>query len=495
MAGTDPRFVDNGQIALFIQEDGPSPANGYYYAGTSALDALSASLGDINPRYLPNPAIRNNWIIVGSTPSQPGLPTTSVTTHANKSLSDLWWTLKERGCTVNMLAVIDNCARRDNPHSWESLILMRRSQLTSFSPGPMAPLDGGSNATWDITGDITMQGFDRILPLQFEEQADAAVLAEVLDGFFNDAINCGGQCGNPSDGCEKFYALAIANPSSAGLSSQVIYTTDLGSYSALDIPTLGGGSGTKCAPMGSYMVVIAEADEANHVIKFTTLENGDTTGWARVTGYTSGKGPRCIYVKDSLTAFIGGAGGYIYKLNNPTAAPTVLSDGSVSTQDINDIRGLGDVVIAVGDSNAVWYSANNGATFVAVTGPTVGIDLNTCEIINDRIWFVGTDNGKLYYTTNAGSSWTLHTLDSSVTHVDCIRFYDENVGYMSVRAGASARVYRTVWCGNFWSYEAPYISALPTSAKIDFVTPCGYNRVAAGGYQTAGGDGMLAIAG
>jgi hypothetical protein len=48
---------------------------------------------------------------------------------------------------------------------------------------------------------------------------------------------------------------------------------------------------------------------------------------------------------------------------NPATAVTVLTDGSVTVQNLNDIRGKGRTIVAVGASNAVILSENGGSTW------------------------------------------------------------------------------------------------------------------------------------
>jgi hypothetical protein len=244
--------------------------------------------------------------------------------------------------------------------------------------------------------------------------------------------------------------------------------------------------------MGNRVVVVSQATGSHH---YATLTNGVPGTWTQVSsGYVSTKGPRAIYVKNSSAAYLAAAGGYIYFLASPGGTPTVLTDGSISTQDLNDIAGNGNTIVAVGNSNAVLVSNNGGSTFSLITGPAVGVNLSAVWLMSSQIWLVGTGTGRVYYTLNGGTTWTEIGLGIAGGVINDIRFADELVGYIAAEVGGVATVFRTTDSGNTWFNTAPHISGLPTAVRANFVYPCGRNKVLTGGRKTVGGDGIAAIA-
>lgn len=482
---------NTGNTRVFVQEDGPSPANGYNYHGTLNLGGVSENLGDLSPIQIPSSEVHSTWDNVGINRGEPGLPTTDFTARLNKLLASVWWRIRRTKCAINMQIKIDTCGTPDDFNSWESKFLLSRNHLTSITGPPINPLTGGDNTPADLTGSLTMLDWYELIPIRFQEKADTVVVAEVLDGIYADSIQCG-NCGVQSDGCNKAYFLTLANAGSPGLSSQIVYTTDdLATFSTIDIPTLGGVSGTRMARVGARLVVISENSDSHHHILFTDLEAGAASAWSEIsTGYVAGGSPRAIYVKSTSEVFIVGEGGYAYKMTSPTSAVTVIMDGSLTSQNFNDIDGSKAVIVAVGNSNALVVSVNRGTTFVSKTGPKVGVNLNAIEVINEDIWFVATADGELYYTLDGGDTWTL-SLSDGLDAINDIRFFDENVGYLVAQIGGQARVYRTDTMGNSWHYQGPWISGLPDVERINFAFPCGPNEVIGGGRVSAGGDGLI----
>lgn len=489
----DPSLAKGGQYRVFVQWQGSSPKYAYEYVGCMSLDGPTQELGEDTPVYCPSPDQRETWDIVDATQSQPGLPTTDFTQHMNRYLQDFWWDLKRRKCYFNFVAVGGNCQRPDDLNEFDGKIIFKKFRLTNFTLGALNPLSGDDNAVVDITGSLQGREFNPFRPIQFGEIADATILSEVLDVTIADNIACG-DCGEASDGCQKMYMLTSANSGSPGLSGQVVYSLDGGSTSgSVDITTLGGLSPNKFAVMGNKLVVVAEATSSHHYSLLSDI-NAGTSNWSEVSsGYVTG--PRCIWVQNPARAFVGGAGGYIYEISNPTAAVTVVTDGSVTAQNINDIRGTGQLVVAVANNNAILVSENSGQTFALLTGPEPGVALNTVEILSQTSWWVGTANGNLYYTTNGGSTWVEGTPDNNITVINSVRFADEIVGVMTVQVGATARVYRTSDNGYSWHYQEPYIESFPTAERYNAVSICegDYNTVLIGGRLSAGGDGIAAV--
>lgn len=489
----DESVLLGGSVRIFIQDGVGNPSRPYAYYGCVTLGGLNQDLGTPDPIYCPSPTQRNKWDIVGRVQKTPGLGTADFTARLNRTLSDVWWDLKERGCDLNIQAVIGQCQRADNFNSWESKILIRNAQMTAFNLGGLNPMDGDSNAAVDGTGSFTFIDFNRIRIVRFAEQADTEILSEVIDGFYNDFVQCG-DCGVPSDGCQKLYWLTIANPGSPGLSSQLVYTLNGGStWLSSDIATLAGQSGTKMAAVGLYIVVISQVDDAHHYKLFSEIADGTGTWTRNGSGYVGANGPSAIYSKSPDDTFIAAQGGYIYHMTNPASAVTILSDGSATIQDLNAIHGKGDTIVAVGNSNAILVSQNDGASFSLVVGPAVGVNLTAVWVMTATTWFVAT-NTALYYTVDGGVTWTQSALSSGVTAIKDIKFYDSNVGYVAATVSGAGRVFRTTDGGNSWQYQSPHISGLPASARINVVAPCGFNRVGAGGLASVGTDGLVAIA-
>lgn len=490
----DINLAKGGLFRVYVQHAGSSPANPYDYVGCLSLGGIQEDLGQGEPIYCPSSEVMGQFDIVDITSPPQALATTDFTQRMSLLLKDFWWDLRRRKCEFNIFIKAGRCARPDDPHDFSAGILVKKAKATAFNTGAMNPQN--EDSATDLTGSIQMRDFDRFLPLYFGEVADAIVLDEALDGIFADKAQCG-DCGAPSDGCQKMYVLTDTVPGSPSLSPQLAYSKNGGGLWAADfVNSLSNQVPNRLAQVGTRLVVISQVDTAHHHKLQATIDSGVTGGWTRVSGgYVATKGPRAIYSKSPAQTFIVGAGGYIYFMSNPTAAVSVLSDGSVTTQDLNDVRGVGSTIVAVGNSNAVVVSHNDGRTWSVVTGPAVGVNLTTVEVVTKRIWWVGAANGKSFYTIDEGKAWVEATPDSSIAAVNRIRFVDELVGYMTVEVGGAARVYRTKDNGYSWHFETPYVTGIPAALRFNFIAPCpgNYNVALAGGLAPVGSDGLVAL--
>lgn len=494
-ASQDTQLAQSGRVRVFIQEGVDNPLTPYVYYGCLELNKPTQDLGALEPVYCPDPATRNRWNIVDVIPRTAALPKADFQQHANRFLTDVWMRLRERGCLFNVQAVFSMCDRPDDFSRWEAKFIFGRTKLTKFDLGNLNALDGSKNEIVDITGSLESQLWDFLHPIAFEAVGEVQVVAEIVDTMFYDGISCG-DCGVASDGCQQCYALQVANTGSPGLSSQLLYSADGGhTWAAMDIPTLSGLSANRFAAVGGYCVVVSANQLGYHYAKFTDIQAGTINWTLQASGMVAGKAPLCIYSKSPSEVFIGATGGYIYFLSNVGSAVTVLTDGSITTQNINDIHGFGRTIVAVGNANAFLVSQNNGGSFSSITGPAVGQNLTACWAINPQVFFVGANNGRLYVTVNGGTTWTQVVFDAGTfTTIDDIQFYNSNVGYLACEIGGAGRVYRTCDGGNTWQYSGSNIQSIPTNQRINVVAPCGNNLVLAAGRKTIGGDGLLALA-
>lgn len=493
----DISIINSSETRVFVQHLGSSPNNPYEYVGCLSLDGLQHDLGTGEPILCPSSEVRGQYDIVGETAPPPSSPTTGFTQRMDRFLRDFWWDLKKRGCRFNLAIVGSTCARPDDPDDFHGKILVKGSKLTAFNTGGFNLTE---DAAIDLTGSLQLRQFDAFRSLAFGEIADADVLVEVLDGMYADKLQCG-DCGAPSDGCQRLYLLTINTVNeepTPDVGSVIVYSINGGGTTGSDeIDSLAGDAANRIAHVGRYVVAVSETDEAHHYKLQSSIDAGVSGGWTRIgTGYVAANGPRAIWSKSPRQTYVAGANGYIYGLSSPSGAAQVLSDGSVTTQDLNDVRGSGSTVVVVGASNAVVVSKNNGRSWALVTGPAVGVALLTVEVVSPSTWWIGAANGNAYFTTDAGETWTEKVIDEGPSAIHMIRFVDELVGYMVAVVGGAGFIFRTSDNGYSWHTDGTsYLSGTPDADRFNFIAPCpgNYNVALAGGLAATGPDGVVAL--
>lgn len=483
------------QTAVFAYDITDLSSAVEYLGGDTFLDGLSQDQGAINPFYVKRTdAI--GYAIAGFTQDPQALGETTVNQYVLNDAAEFLRDLKNKNCPVMLLNANDICGRPDDLESWNNVHAAVALRLTNLDFADIGSRD--TDATSVVTGTISFLVEDKILPLLFAERADASVLAEVLRVKISDSVNCG-NCGVSSNGCQVAFALTKANAGSPGLSSQLLYTKDLfaDDVNIADIPTLGGLSASDMDVVGKYVVVVSEASGSHH---YAPKSAPVASSWIEVTnGYVAGASPRAIFSQSARATFIAAAGGYIYKATNITTEVETVADNSLSTNNLNDIHGKGQVIVAVGDSNTVYYSINRGKSFGAIVGPTVGVNLQAVYVVDNYKWYVGTGDGRLYYTQDQGATWTQRVLpnQSAIEVIWGIDFEPASVdqfGAIAVELASGGAVYRTVTGGREWYTDSPGIAELPANDRIRSVSVCGGNTIMAGGLADGTTDGILAVA-
>lgn len=480
----------------FLQEGGSSPASQPLYRGATSFDGWNTPLGDVNPTYLPSRVRPNDWDIVDITQGSEGLPNSGFTVRVNDALYKKWRAIQKRRCPVTIYAKKDDCGRKDDPTAYQFINIFLDTRMTDFTDSLLNPLQGDDQTTVELTGSFSARTELIFYPIRFEVVADAAVDADVLDGFYSGVSSCGGKCGGRKDDCAELYVLTALNQASLGLSSRIVFSTDdKQTFNAVDIPVLGGTVGSAIGDAGNFLIVVSENQAAHNYITFDDLQNLDTTAWVQVTsGYV--EPPIDIYVKTPEEIFLAGNAGYAYKLDSPTETPTVLTDGSITTDDLRHVDGFNSTVVFAGDNGKVLVSQNDGDTLtetpVVFNGSTLTGNITALSVLNDTSWFIAI-GGNLYYTLDSGNTYALKGLPGTNTVINDIAFVEGQIGYIAAESGGSGVVYRSYDAGYSWSKKEPAIGTAPTAQRYNVVAPCGTNEVAIGGRVSAGGDGILAI--
>ena len=492
----NPNTFKGSEGRLFLQSSA-TPAQTIDYHGRVSVAEVPIPRGERTPVRRPSDKKRGKFEVVDYTISQPDEPSTTYTLDLDRYMRDVWIDLSEQDCAFNVQVHIGKCTRPDDPLGWDSILLHRNVRISEAGLPALAPMTEDDDQISQVTLSAQLQEVIKIRKLVFGEQAPSVVLAPVVDSVIYDASSCG-DCGEIVKACSRIYSLTQANAGSPGLSSQIVYTLDGGlNWLSDDIDSLGGQSGVRLALIGNYLVVLSTAGNGHHFARRSDVDDA-VSDWAGVSGtgggYVTSKAPVALWSKTPGLTFVVGQGGYVYKMSDPTRAVTVLNAGITTVQNLNEVHGVGEVVVAVGASNAVIYSINDGETWRLVVGPAAGVTLKTVWCLTDNIWFVGAANGKLFYTLNRGKTWAETALDGDVSAVNDIYFVNDTVGYVAVTTtGGAGRVYRTLSSGSEWFKSAPHIDGLPTSTAVNVVVACNSNFLVAGG-SAAAGDGVLAIA-
>ncbi len=477
---------------VFLTTNRAGPANKPEFRGSSAAQGFTWPQGDLTPIRVPSDSRYGEFVIKDIIQGQRGLPQLPVIFRSGAGASDIFEKVK-RACPLDLELHFGVCANpSDFATGWHDghILVVEAAHFTDYSTDILGALDADQNAPADETAVFTGLDAYQITALQTSEVAGTEVTDPIIAIVICDHVNCG-SCGEPSDGCERVFALTSGVAGSPGLPLEIIFSNDKGlTWSETSVGSAGVGDvGVEMICVGTNMMVITDQDE-HHWANLDDIILG-TEVWAVVTtGYVAAGSPIAAFSLSASKTWICGDGGYIYFSEDITTSVTPQTAGDVTTEDLADIHGNADVLVAVGANNAVLVSESEGAAWTLITGPAVGIALTAVEVLTDLIWLVGDTTGNLWYTQNGGVSWTQKAFpgDGDGEDVMAIEFVNRKVGYMA----QGQRILRSIDGGYSWVVSPEDTNHIfPTNTVLNAIGICtgNPNLYFAGGAD--GADGVI----
>jgi photosystem II stability/assembly factor-like uncharacterized protein len=493
-----PRNLQKASQSRVFSFAGPAgPGVPPVYQGLARAHGVNWPLGASTPIRVPSDKRYGDFLTIDRIRAQKGLPTMQLEFRMTRDASDML-KLARNGCEIDIQIHVGSCTDPTDFLAFEKIMVMLGALPSDYTTTELGAFDANQEA---IVGEtLTFEGLDyfELVPIRDEEVASTEIQQEVVQTIICDSKTCG-ECGLPSDGCQISFTVEKAHGGSPGSSARVIFTDDayetVGFTHISTLPSNMDPSGMTC--VGTNLVIISSEDNALHYAPIKDILDGVET-WTRVaTGFVATKTPNAIFSAGRAFTWIVANGGYIYFSSDITAGVTVQTAGSVTAQNLDGIHGTDELnITAVGASNAVLNTNNGGFAWIGYTGPDVGVKLNCIAMRTPFEWFVGADDGTLWYTRDGGVNWGASAFSGSGTgHVLALAFSNTMVGYMAHQTAAPAgRMFRTVDGGNAWYAlpEAPGLT-LVANEKIGALAACTEepNLVYGGGLATGGIDGIL----
>lgn len=256
----------------------------------------------------------------------------------------------------------------------------------------------------------------------------------VTDFDVNDVISvgvfvCAGNCGTGNDGDQDFWAVTDKDSTPGYLTQPTpvfLYTRDGGSsWGASSIADLQNADANGVAKSGGYVVAVS-SDNAGGGIAYASFQDildGVGAPWARATGTTAAKNPKAVAALGSII-WAAGVGGYIYRSTDGPFAFTLMSAGTLTTQNFN--------AVAIGDENLAYFGGDSGKlvkyengvltllTLTNSSGATVTTaNINTVAVpqgaARGNEVYIGTADGKIFRSKERGKAgtWAELTFDKS----------------------------------------------------------------------------------
>lgn len=485
----DLKPFQGGDVRLYVQRYIANPNEPYDYYGRMQLDSPKRTRDEPERKRSASDDRLRQWKTIDTVVKDTSTNTTDFETTLDREMSEDLHEMFDEDEEFVMQLTVGKSTHPQNFDQWESKMIMTSLHITEIGPdGTLNPQEGEDNDVVKLTG--TMYYDDAILvkKVRFTETGSAESVRAVLDSKVRwvDSRNR-----------YRWYALltnaAAVSPSSILIGSgrktvtwQAVEPTGLSTDGLLDSIQI----------IGDFLVGFRSTTAESHYwIALDEIDAGTNNFTVVTTGYTAAKGPVRSYVRSAGQTLICGLGGYIYELASAKAQPSIKDAGVATTQNLNDIHGLGSNVVAVGASNALIISTDGGANWSALTGPSSGNALTAVWMLSDEEWFVGTDNGELWFTEDIGVTYTQISIETGVDAINQIRFSNRYVGAMATTASAASvkgRTYRTSDSGANWDRTAPHVLTPVVADEINTIALADTNTMLTGGLET-GTDGIVAL--
>lgn len=515
-------IVTRGKRRIFRQPGGPGADHRVRYSGKSdqylAITGLERAInGSRDPINVPDPDNYQSYITAATSVGAPDLSTFSL--EVLEKLGTIPFPMGSLLCPNTFYV---NSGRCDDPSDFRRG--WRGGNVVVINGAyPDEAVDIGDLTGWDEDDQQTYtvpwkaREIYTVGALNFGEVAGPEVSREVVDVVYGSRLQCG-DCGPEDDGTRRIYAVTASSGSgSPGLPAEVIYSvwngvTESLSWAEATITGIGANASPSAIEIvGDKLIVLVPSEGAYY---YATLNSytGAPGSFTKVTsGFVAAGVPHDWYVLDSGNVFICGDAGYIYKLADVGSAVTVLSAGTVTTQNLLRIDGDGrDTIVIVGAAATIIRSSNRGATWATTTtAPATGTNiLQAVAVVSDQRWWVGSSQGYLYSTPNGGETWIESAFSGSQSGTihDLVSVNDATIYMSHSTSTPTARLFST-WSGGApnaaWTHEAPRINAIAQAASrfTRIAVPrlgsrslsVAVNHVAIGGLSGGGTDGILQI--
>ncbi len=485
---------------VFLIEFGAAPNRTPSYEGQWMAGSVTWSLGDVTPIYIPSADAYAQFDIAGKIIGERGSPTLPITARYLSDQQSVLLRIARNGCDHDLQVHIGKCQNpQDFNGGWDKIAVLENARPTDYGTTDLGAMAPGDRAV--VNEDVPFDGeeYYEIVRIQIDEQAAAEIVQEIIDVIICDMVTCG-ECGVPSNGCDVALALTLTAGGSPGLPAEIIFTDDGGvTYGQTNISTLAANEDpNEFSCVGINVVVVSEDSDSLHFAPLADILAG-TEVWTEVTtGFVATNGPLAIYSSSPRHTWIVGENGFIYFTEDPTSSVTAQDAGVVTTDNLNSVHALDtENVIAGGDNGALVRTSNGGATWSLITtnAAILASTINTVWMKTLEIWFVGIATGQLFFTDDAGVTWTEITFPGSgAGNVRDIQFASNTVGYMAHDTATPAgRILRTIDGGHSW-YVAPESNlVIPANDRINAIAPCedNVNIAWAGGLADNATDGIL----
>lgn len=499
---TDFIPATTGLSRVFLIDGRAGPEAEPEYFSCYRAQALSQSFGDVTDIECPDPNRPGAFVTVGQ--FQSGEERAELTLEGRYAIDvrSALLRLARNKCNVDVQLHFGDCENLSDHNSFKKVLYLENVLLSSYNTEDLGALTDDDVSAVNESVDLSADNIYDIIPNTWASKAGDLVTNEAVDGVVCDEVQCG-ECGDPSGGCNRMFVITLAAGGSPTTPADVVYSIDGGTtWYAHDIESLGVADNPSAVDCIKGFLVVVSND--NGYAHYAPLSDFDAFGtdpvWTEVQeGFVAGGEPNDLSSPDGAMAFIVGDSGYVYRMGTPSNGVTVLDAGTLTVSNLTRVDALSDsFCVAVGEDGVILFTEDGTSWQLLTTPPVgVGVDFTAVAVKSKDEWWVATEGGVLYYTTNAGLNWTIKALPTgTATGITDIAIQNDSIMYVTWDDGTNGYVAGS-FNGGYDFVAMPFGSAiLPAADVFNFVAPCPNDPelVLTGGLDDDAADGIVVTA-
>jgi hypothetical protein len=468
-----------GLSRVFVIEGRAGPENAPQFYSCYRAQALSQSFGDVTDIQCPDPTRPGKYVTVGQ--FQSGEERAEITLEGRYAI-DIRSTLlrlARAGCPVDSQVHFGDCENLSDHNAFKKILFLENALLSAYNTEDLGSLSDDDTSEVNESVDLSADEVYDIIASTWTVNAGDLVTNEVVDVVICDEVSCGGDCGDPSMGCNRIFAITLQAGGSPGTQGDIVFSVDGGTdWYAHDIDSLGVAedpSAVDC--LKGYIVVVSNDNGYAHYALISEFDEfGTDPDFTEVQlGFVAP--PNDIYALDTM-AFIVGDFGYIYRMDVAPNGVMVLDAGTLTISNLLRVHALSDsFAVATGEDGVILFTEDGTAWQLLVTPPVgVGVNITAVAVKSKTEWWIGTDAGDLYYTLNAGLNWTEKAFPGSgatVTVITDIVFSTDSIMYVSYINDTPVGVIVASFNGGYDFVAMPLGTALfPANVALNRIAAC-----------------------
>jgi photosystem II stability/assembly factor-like uncharacterized protein len=286
-----------------------------------------------------------------------------------------------------------------------------RSRVSSSTLGQPVVLAADENERVETNADIEAFDYYMIHPKEATRITQTEISAINGVTFDLSAACYEGEVGGDLEGKDGYISTDHTSTSPA-VSADIWYSTDYGATWTLcaATPFAAAEDAGPIATYGGRVIVGRITADAGNAAEIAYSDDYGAT-WTNVDlGATNSQTVDDITWLDWTHCWAACSGGYVYFSADGGESWTAQTSGGITAQNLVGIDAYDrSNVVATGAAGAI-IQTTDGTNWQAVTGPAAVADQFNCVLMrNANRWFIGSDAGNMYKTTDGGTAWTALT--------------------------------------------------------------------------------------